>query len=275
MFTITKRTSFLWSTPFLCLLSIMPAPSYSSSWGAVSSTYYEGSSIGLIYEFSWPDQVDFTLPCQFPYCYLGVGTMAVGLGGVVNPWAAQGVVTYRNGESATTVRARWVSKYGASGTAREPHWVAKDLESRIDWDTLCVGFQYWPSSAQRGTLLPDSTCGRVPPPTKHCDALPDISFDYGTLPHASVIGATMRRTVRLSCTGVQSVSLRLMSPIQLAPGLSSEIQADGVVLSPAGSIFDVSRTGRDLVFTSTLVGTVEASYVGGLSASSVLIVEIL
>jgi hypothetical protein len=66
----------------------------------------------------------------------------------------------------------------------------------------------------------------------------------------------------------------MLQPIQIGPDLTSEIQADGKVLGPAGATYTVSKTGREFVFTSTLVGTV-GSLTGRLSASSVLMVEIL
>ncbi|CAI0925951.1 Uncharacterised protein [Serratia proteamaculans] len=231
----------------------------------------------MVYSYGWPSATSKRLSCTGGgRCYLGVGSMAPGRGGVMNPGQGTGRIEYQDGENLTAVRARWVRQFGATGTINEDPWTsANPALPPIDWDNICVGFQYWPEgTGTPGILLPESICGRAPPPTKHCDALPDISFDYGALSQQSVIGAQMSQKVRITCGGVQSVSLRMLQPIQLGPDLTSEIQADGKVLGPAGATYNVSQTGREFVFTSTLVGTV-GSISGRLSASSVLMVEIL
>lgn len=266
--------------PMLALLLIASEPAAATAWAGYGRTQISGKYVLIDFTYGYPSEEnpDYLLPCtggsNLP-CRFGVGTMAVGFGGFVSPEADPSTnVTYQDGERLGAVRQRLIAKLGVSGQITTPNWLFPTDLPKVDWDTLCAGFQYWPTGGGRGELLPGSICGRIPPPEQHCDPLPDLLFDYGPLTVGQIEGAELTREGSLTCTNVQSVSLRMMSPLVLGPGLTATILLDGQPLDEQGTTIDVPDAGRALTFTSRLSGSGGGS-VGEMSASSVLLVEIL
>lgn len=260
---------------FLLPFIIWSANGSATSWAGYGKIFKTGNYASITFTFGYPSEEnpDFQLPCASDRCYAGVGLFSTGFGGFVFPSRApESTVFYSNKARLGVVRDALVRKLGVSGEVTVAAWTRWDMLPIVDWDTLCAGFLYWPEGAGWPSQIPGSVCGRISPPDVTCDAIPNLEFDYGTVSAADADGLRLTKDVRLSCSNVQSVHVRLVSPLTLSPTLAANFFVDGLVVDAIGVSIDVPSTGRNVSFSTRLTGTASGS-TGWMSASSILILE--
>jgi hypothetical protein len=236
----------------------------------------DGYSLFVTFAWPTPEYPDIPLRCNYnDECWLGPSvTMAIpGWNRTYNPEASKLAVRYRNGEMLSSVRTRWVSKYGTTGTMQEGYWAAGNVEPYLSTALAC--FQYWPDfgvGGQRytqGVNLPDTVCSAPTPPDVTCDSIPSMVYDFGTVAAGRTDSLQMRQRHNLSCTNATSVTLKLQSALVLTRSLTANMTVNGRALGPAGVTLAANGNSVPLDFVVTTTGTENTG--GSYNASSVLI----
>ncbi|CAI1936346.1 Uncharacterised protein [Serratia fonticola] len=239
--------------------------------------------LGMTISFGWPtaEEPDISLPCYDGRrgCWLGpvvtLDTPANPRGYL--PWDSQMTVQYVNGEMLSTVRNRWIKRFGISGTIEEMYWGTANEGTMPYLHTALGCFQYWatPGSGWNdgsiGINLPGTQCGTLAPPNVTCESLPSMVYDFGTVAAGQTSGLRKSQRQTLSCTNATSVSLRLSSDLKLSQNVSAHISVNGRRLDTTGVTVPIQGNATPLDFVVTTNGN--ESDAGAYAASSVLIME--
>ncbi len=237
--------------------------------------------VGWIYgvdiDFAWPteEQGNTILRCYTNECYLGAGVLVdVGTGFVYNPSAQHvAMVTYADRETLSSVRSRFISRFGVSGHVNNPGWA--DASSKPYFNTAQACFQYWPynrnSTYTKGVNLPDTVCGSLAPPDVTCESLPSMVFDFGVVRSGATTGLQMTQRQTVQCTNATNVTLKLLSDIKLSRTLTANMSVNGRTLDPTGVSMEINGNTIPLDFVVTINGNENTG--GEYTASSVLIME--
>lgn len=232
------------------------------------------------FNWAWPDESSgFLVPCYMSgagRCYLAMGTWTPhpkgGDGGVVQPHNTVNFITYTNNEPLSELRRRFIAQNGSGGRYTDPTWAGAGALPKFDWESMCVGLQYWANGYGRpGVVVPGSACGGVAPPDVSCTVLGDVLFDYGLVNRNNVDGLTLDEERAVSCTGAVSLRLKLVGDLALTPGLKSELSVNGHRLSQSTTSLPASNGVNILNFRSVLRGS--TTVVGEVVASTVMILE--
>lgn len=215
-----------------------------------------------------------SLPCQLSYCYLGISVTIVtpAHGRAYSPQNSLLMVTYNDGEMLSRVRARWIERHRGSGSAYEPNWAVGPDAPYADTGLGCM--QYWPvwgGSSGVGINVPQTVCNAIPPPNVTCDSLPDMVFDFGTVPSGDTSGLRLSQQQSLRCSNATNVTLKLATDLKLTDMLYANVTVNGKPLDTHGVTLAVGRNTTPLDFVVTTNGNENTG--GEYTASSVLIME--
>lgn len=252
-------------------------PVHAASWGAVGYTWVK--PVGFIsaqLQWGWPAETDRSVICnEAGGCIVTVGPWdprgGPPYGGINNPtWMTQRI-TVPMGTRTVDAFEAWTKIHGRSGeSTQSPMWAAIN-----DLTTTCYGFQVFDGTSagpyRTGRLLPGTTCGKVPEPTRRCDDLDALLFDYGTISSGQGNGERLVLQRELRCSNVSSVSFRLASPLRLSSTLTASLSVNTKPITTSGVTLEIKGGSTPLVFTSTLSGTEKRG--GNYTASSVMIME--
>ncbi len=152
-----------------------------------------------------------------------------------------------------TVHDAWrsfTSKYGVSG-----EW--SDYVGGTLSPGACFGFLVHDlplSLSDAGVLLPNSICGRVPPPAVECRTTSSMTLDHGSVSRDVADGSVTDSTLDIACNLAASVQVQLLGSrvVQLGAGLSSELSIDGQNLQSPVTV-DIPAGGRVVLVKSRIV----------------------
>lgn len=184
------------------VLVISSSSSQSASWGAVEDT--DGHNGTFL--FGWPNEtINKRITCYTQQCIIGVGPWdprgSVPHGGINNPRGLRTKLLVPSGTPLKKIRQLWVAQHGAEGSYRQAMW-----GSNIDLSTTCFGFQSFPDrDTTIGTLLPGTTCGKVPPANVQCSVKGAGLLSFGVIAVGSMGGETSSRG-RIRCNKPVTVS---------------------------------------------------------------------
>lgn len=255
--------------------NVAEATSYSTS-GRITAN---GGLLSMEVTFGWPteDTPDIALPCVRESCWLGPSVTILtpfdNWQRAYNPHVSQLTIRYAKGELLSTVRARWVSQYGVTGTLNEPAWATSAGLPYVTSALAC--FQYWPnqtgSEPTVGINLPGTVCSTPAPPNVNCDSIPSMIYDFGTVAAGRTDNLRISQRHFLSCTNATNVTLKLQSALVLTRSLTANLSVNGRTIGPQGVTLDARGDSVPLDFVVTTVGTENTG--GVYNASSVLIME--
>lgn len=236
-----------------------------------------GSMYGVDIDYAWPTEEpgNNVLRCYTGKCYLGVAVLFdPGIGFVYNPSAQTvGMLTYRDRETLSSVRSRFISRFGISGHYNISNW--SDAMNRPYFDTAHACFQYWPYNRDGtntlGVNLPDTACGNLAPPDVTCESLPSMVFDFGVVRSGATSGLQLTQQQTVQCTNATNVTLKLLSGIKLSRTLTANMSVNGRTLDPTGVSLEINGNTIPLDFVVTINGNENTG--GEYTASSVLIME--